>query len=297
MTDKIVLITGANEATCSETETRRVLVSSRGAGWNDLTLEQREAAPGGKDQPPLPVHIVCLNLGEQCDLWQKRDGRTRRHVQPYGDAVLMPAGCASHWRWMTPARNLYLQIAPELIFRTAAEIGSRVPELTHSFGASDPRLLHLGLALKEEAQTGGGNGLLFAQCLSTAVAAHLLAHYASAPPTVLSAHGLSASQMKRVTDHIKDHLHSGLSLAEIAETVHISPFHFARQFKRAMGKTLHEFVLECRVDAAKRLLRRPELSVGQVASQAGFSQQSHLAAHFRRVTGLSPAAFRRQFSS
>ncbi len=174
-------------------------------------------------------------------------------------------------------------------------MGGSATELKNSFGASDPRLLHLALALKEEAQTGGANGPLFAECLSTALAAHLLTQYGSVPPAgAPSAHGLSAPQVKRVTDYVQDHLHSDLSLAAVAEIVHVSPFHFARQFKRATGKTLHEFVLECRVDAAKRLLRRRDLSVGEVAGLAGFAQQSHLAAHFRRVTGLSPAAFRRQ---
>ncbi len=287
-----------NEQLCAGDKTRRVLVSSRGAGWNGLTLEQSEAAPGEKYQPPQRLHYLCLNLGERCDLWQQRDGQARHHIQPYGDTVFMPAGCESHWKWTTSSHALYMLIEPELVSRTAAEIGCPAPEPRNSFGASDPRLLHLALTLKEEAQTGGANGPLFAQCLSTAVAAHLLTQYGSAPPAgAASTHGLSASQIKRVTDYIKGHLHSDLSLAEIAETVHVSPFHFARQFKRATGKTLHEFVLECRVDAAKRLLRRPDLSVGQVASQAGFAQQSHLAAHLRRVTGLSPAAFRRQFFS
>lgn len=267
------------------------------AAWEGLTLQQGEAAPGEKSSPARPVHTVCLNLTERHDLWQQRDGQTRNHSQPYGEAIVMPAGRESHWRWTTSSHALYLLLEPEMVSRTAAEIGSFTPELRNSFGAIDPRLLHLALALKEEAQTGGANGLLFAQCLSTAVAAHLLAQYGSAPRTAPSTPGLSALQIKRVTDHIKEHLHSDLSLAGIAAIAHASPFHLARQFKRATGKTLHEFVLDCRLDAAKRLLSRSERSVGQIAGDVGFAQQSHLAAHFKRTTGLSPLAFRRQFGS
>lgn len=260
-----------------------------------IGLELREAAPGEKSHPPLPVHIVCLNLGEHCDLWQKRDGRMRRHVQPYGDAVVLSAGYESHWRWTTLSRALYLTIEPELVRRTAAEVGRPTAELINSFGTADPRLLHLGLALQEEAQTGGANGLLFAQCLSTALAAHLLAQYGSAPPAAATAaHGLSALELVRVTDYVRSHLSADLSLAEIAAAAHASPFHLARQFKRTTGQTLHQFVVDCRVDAAKRLLSRSESSVGQIAGEVGFAQQSHLAAHFKRITGLSPLAFRRQ---
>ena len=265
------------------------------AVWEGLALQQGEAKPGEKRPPPQPVHTVCLNLREQCDLWQQRDGRSRHHIQPYGDAVFMPAGYQSHWKWATPSHALYLRIAPEIISRTAAETGRPAPELINNFGASDPRLLHLGLALKEEALTGGGNGPLFVQCLSTALAVHLLTHYNSAAVSQAPAtHGLSASQIARVTDYICSSLSADLSLAEIAAVAHVSPFHLARQFKRATGKTLHQFVVDCRVDAAKRLLSRSECSIGQIAGEVGFSQQSHLAAHFKRITGLSPLAFRRQ---
>ena len=255
-------------------------------------MQQGKAAPGEKSSPARPVHTLCLNLAERHDLWQHRDGQTQRHIQPYGEAIVMPAGRESRWRWTTPSHALYLLIEPQLVSRTAAEIGRSAPALRNSFGGSDPRLLHLALALKEEAQTGGANGPLFAQCLSTAVAAHLLTQYDSAPPAAPSAPGLSASQIKRVTDHIKEHLYSDLTLAGIAAVAHASPFHLARQFKRATGQTLHQFVVDCRLDAAKRLLSRSECTVGQIAAEVGFAQQSHLAAHFKRATGLSPLAFR-----
>lgn len=264
------------------------------AGWDGLALEQRHSAPGGADKPPLPVHFVYLNLGEPCDFWQQRDGRTCRQIQPYGDAVFMPAGCESRWKWRMPTTVLALLLEPDLVRRTAAETGRPAPELIHSFGASDPRLLHLGLALKEEALTGGVSGPLFVQCLATALAAHLIAHYSAAAHPVPAGHGLSGSQLARVTDYIHGNLCADLSLAEIAGVAHSSPFHLARQFKRATGKTLHQFVIDSRVEAARRLLSRSECSVGQIASEVGFSQQSHLAAHFKRVTGVSPLTFRRQ---
>ncbi len=290
--------TQSSDRVCADDTTRRVLVSSRGAGWDGLTLEQSVAAPGEKYQPPQRVHYLCLNIGERCDLWQQRDGRTHRHIQPYGDTVFMPAGYESRWKWTTSSHALYLLIEPGLVSRTAAEIGSSALDMRNSFGAGDPRLLHLALALKEEAQTGSANGPLFAQSLSTAVAAHLLTQYGgSAPRTASSAPGLSASQVKRVATHIQDHLQSDLSLAGIAAVTHASPFHLARQFKRATGQTLHEFVLDCRVQAAKRLLSQDTLSIGQIAGEVGFAQQSHLAAHFKRVTGLSPLAFRHHLAT
>ena len=280
----------------TEKSTERFL-SSEALGWKELRLEQQRVAPNEMDRPPLPEHFLCLNLEAECDFWQQRDGKSRRHRNQVGEMILMPAGQESRWRSRTATTTLHLLVQPEFLRRIARETGrGDRPEMVNCFGESDPQLLHLGLALKAEAETGGRNGLLFAECLFTAVAAHLLVHYNAVPKILVSpgVRGLSTAQVRRVTDYVRDNISSSLHLAEIAAVAQVSPFHFARLFKQATGKTPHGFVLECRVDAAGRLLRQNELSVGQIAGAVGFAQQSHLAAHFRRITGSSPTAFRRQ---
>ena len=268
------------------------------AAWNGLTLEQCRFAPGERDTPPRAEHLICLNLGERHELWLSSGGRTQRIVQGPGEMLLLPFGEARRAQHTAPAEVLHLLVQPEMVHRVAHEMGVSRTEMAARVEINDPRLWHLGLALREEAQTGG-SGPLFAECLVTAVAAHLLARYSTAPldAAVPGAHGLSASQLTCVTDYIRSSLAADLSLAEIAAVAHASPFHLARQFKRATGRTLHQFVVDCRIQAAKRLLRRSECSVSQVAGEVGFAQQSHLAAHFKRATGLSPLAFRRQFGT
>ena len=237
-------------------------------------------------------------LEAACDFWQQRDGETRRHCNQIGETILMPAGQESRWRSRNATTTLHLLVQPEFIRRIALETGrGDMPEMVNCFGASDPQLLHLGLALKAEAETGGRNGLLFAECLSTAVAVHLLQQYSSPGRRIaLQAPGLSPVQVRQVDEYVRENLSAGLSLGEIAGVVHLSPFHFARLWKQATGSTIHQFVIGCRIQAAKRLLRQDSLSIGQVASEVGFAQQSHLAGHFRRATGLSPTEFRRDLS-
>ena len=272
--------------------------ASSGFVWNDLTLTSEHKDPDESDLLPVAQHFVCINLGAPCTIWQERSGQAHLRHQTPGDVLFMPAGQPSRWRWETPAHVLHLLIQPHLVRRVAAESGLAAPDLVNNFGAEDPRLLHLGLALKAEAEAGGGNGALFVESLSTALAAHLLRHYSrSTTRPSLPGHGLSESEIRRVAAYVRENLTSALTLAEIAGVVNVSPFHFVRLWKRATGETPHQFVIGCRVEAAKRLLRRGDLSVGQVAGQVGFAQQSHLAGHFKRATGLSPVAFRRYQSS
>ena len=60
-----------------------------------------------------------------------------------------------------------------------------------------------------------------------------------------------------------------------------------------MGVAVHQYVIQRRVERAKTLLLRDETSITQIALEAGFAHQSHLARHMRRVLGLPPRALKR----
>jgi AraC family transcriptional regulator len=73
----------------------------------------------------------------------------------------------------------------------------------------------------------------------------------------------------------------------------LSPYHFARMFRRAVGVPPHQYVLQRRVERAKGLLLAGRLGLSDVALAVGFSDQSHLTRVFRRAVGITPARFRR----
>jgi AraC family transcriptional regulator len=79
----------------------------------------------------------------------------------------------------------------------------------------------------------------------------------------------------------------------MAELVHLSPDHFARQFKAATGLAPYQFVIARRVERAQQLLcARQEVGLAEVALSAGFSDQSQLCFHFKRIVGVTPRRFR-----
>lgn len=84
-----------------------------------------------------------------------------------------------------------------------------------------------------------------------------------------------------------------MSLAEIAAIAQISPHYFASLFKQSMGIAPHQYVTKCRVERAKFLLAKRELSVIQVSQLVGFQSQSHFAKVFRKYIGITPQAFKK----
>jgi transcriptional regulator GlxA family with amidase domain len=104
--------------------------------------------------------------------------------------------------------------------------------------------------------------------------------------------GLTRTQLQQVLDYIHTHLDQDLSLAELAETLNLSPTHFATAFKQSIEVSPHQYVIQQRVERAKLMLSKTDLAIADIALQVGFSSQSHLNQQFKRLTGMTPKQVR-----
>src|SRR5438874_12823610 len=104
--------------------------------------------------------------------------------------------------------------------------------------------------------------------------------------------GLPAYRVRRVTQYIQDNLRRELRLAELSAVVHMSPYHFARLFKRSTGVSPHRFLVRQRIDEARALLAARTVPIAEIARAVGFRTPSHFTTTFRRVTGITPSAYR-----
>ena len=99
----------------------------------------------------------------------------------------------------------------------------------------------------------------------------------------------------RAVSQAKELLHAQLaappSLETLAAAVNLSPFHFARVFRRATGMPPHTWLMQQRIARARGLLQSGCLPL-EVATQLGFADQSHLSRQFKQVYGVGPGAYR-----
>jgi AraC family transcriptional regulator len=103
---------------------------------------------------------------------------------------------------------------------------------------------------------------------------------------------LPAYRLRRVAQYIQDNLRRELRLAELSALVHMSPYHFARLFKRTTGVPPHRFLIRHRIDEACALLAVRKAPIAEIARAVGFRTPSHFTTTFRRVTGMTPSAYR-----
>jgi len=104
--------------------------------------------------------------------------------------------------------------------------------------------------------------------------------------------GLSPAVTRRVCDYIEGHLDEKIRLDGMAALAGLSTDHFARAFHHSVGIPPHTYLLRRRLEQVEHMLRQTNASLSEIAQATGFSDQSHLARHFRRWAGMSPGQVR-----
>ena len=87
-----------------------------------------------------------------------------------------------------------------------------------------------------------------------------------------------------------------MTVRDIADELHISYYHLSHVFKQEMSLSLQDYLISCRMNEACRLLTDTYMSMGEIASSVGYSNQSHFSVQFKTLKGVSPGQYRRTYS-
>jgi AraC-like DNA-binding protein len=118
---------------------------------------------------------------------------------------------------------------------------------------------------------------------------HLVVRHADSrpffPPT-----GRDAQAVQQVREYLHAHVANPVSLADLAHLTGLKPLRVLRLFQKQMGLPPHAYLIQVRVQHAKQLLQTG-LAIAQVAADTGFTDQSHLNRHFKRLVGVTPGQY------
>lgn len=103
---------------------------------------------------------------------------------------------------------------------------------------------------------------------------------------------LDDERTAQAVGYMHDHFDQSPSLADIAQAVHVSPFHFHRLFSKQVGVSPKQYLQRKQLQAAKWLLRTTRLPIAAVAVRSGFSSHGHFTSTFHRVIGQIPSHYR-----
>jgi len=128
---------------------------------------------------------------------------------------------------------------------------------------------------------------------ASAILQACVAHEAEAGREGRPRGGLARWQLNRLVDYIDQHLAARITGEDLATLIEVSVGQLFRAFKASVGIPPLQYVLSRRLEFACSLLRTSREPLSQIALTAGFCDQSHLCRVFRRVLGVTPAAWKR----
>jgi AraC family transcriptional regulator len=239
-----------------------------------------------------PFHLLIVyERGERTDGETFIEGLPKSRLRKLtGRLCLVPAGhrFSEHQAPRIFARIIHLHVDP------AGPLLDQ--ELQFSEVEFKPRLFFEDrdlweTALKLKTQIDKPRPNIYAEALGVVLAHELIRLNATGIETPHG--GLAGWQQKRLVEYIDAHLDEEISLKDFANIANLSPYHFARAFKRSFGKPPHHYLNGRRIERAKTLLENPARSVTEVALAVGFADPVSFTAAFHRLVGTTPTKYRR----
>ena len=202
------------------------------------------------------------------------------------DRTLRSNLTAGRYIQILQSRDTYANLASEIVRGGVAELVPR-------YNLCDPLLSQLVSTIANEIADRGPFDAILIDALNTALAVQIT-RLCGDPAAIMRAPspGLSRDRLKRVHEYVEAHLDHRLSLNDLAAITSLSPYHFSRSFKQAIGVGPQRYIMQRRLERAKTLMRRTDLSLALIAREAGFADPSHLVSVFRREIGMTPGQYR-----
>jgi AraC family transcriptional regulator len=172
----------------------------------------------------------------------------------------------------------------------------RIRDLSYQPGAgvNDVTISCLGSLLLPALRHPDQATPLFLDHVLLAFGAHVAQTYGGMRPVSRPVQGgLAPWQERRAREFLLANIKRGVTLKEVARECGLSLGHFSHAFRRTQGVAPHKWLIEQRVMLCKEKLRDDRLSLSDVATECGFSDQSHLTRVFSQMVGASPGAWRR----
>ncbi|MBK5648468.1 MAG: helix-turn-helix transcriptional regulator [Acinetobacter sp.] len=270
------------------------LLDSFELGWDSLNLIYEIEPADETPEIKLGMDFICIALDNFCASFMM-DARWQHREYAKGDIIIIPSTQVFPRTQLdreTPLLELFLN--PNVLRYAASNFdNSENIELTQQLQVNDPLIEQMGLAMMAEVKIGGASSKLYIESMTTALTVHLLRRYCSQPSVIKEyTGGLAKYKLRQVVEYINTHLENNLTLAELAAAACTSPNYFASLFKQSMGITPHQYVMQCRIEKAKVLLKQGHLTLVEVSQQVGFQNQSHFTRVFKLHTNITPKVFK-----
>jgi AraC family transcriptional regulator len=274
-------------------------VRRRALRWSGMAAELVELTSHDRVEARFkaPVHLLIVH-----EQGMRREGETFVEGLPRSalrdlsrKLTFVPAG-HEYRAWQeprTPTRLMYIYIDPATI-QSHAQTDFEESLLAPRLYIEDKTLWDTALKIRRSIENPTVENRHYSEALGIVLIHEIMRLNRGGPrvePQIKG--GLAAWQQKAVTTYIEEHLAEQVSLATLAQLARLSVYYFCRAFKQSFGVPPHRYHINRRIERAKALLAKRNISVTEIGMTVGFSETSSFSAAFRKATGLTPSNYHR----
>lgn len=256
----------------------------------DYSVELQHSRPATLPAIYHNLHVVTVCLSGE--LLVVREGAGNRSSTQFvrGESGIRSAGPGQQVTWPAGAHCLYVHLHPRVIRRLGqAILGTPGVGLETRPWLRDPVIRDIGLQLHEVVTIRRSLDPRVVHDLVMALAHHVVVRYpAEAGPGI----HIGRLSIEETLDTFREGTLNWAGVTALANRCGLTRSHFSRRICSLTGMSPSAMVLGSRIEAAKHLLERCNISLAEVAYTAGFADQSHLTRAFRRASGITPARYR-----
>ena len=256
-----------------------------------IAIEPYRGAQGDGPENTSDKHILTMGAKQP----SRFDCHRVSYIKQPGSLSLIPAGMCPGMRAETDFDLVVCAFDSAFVNALDSELERRPEgELRYQVNLSDPATQQLMTLLIVDANEGHTTERLYTESLTHALAVRMLFLGRSTQPQTNNrgTNGLPRPVLRRIIERMRC-FSCDLSLQALANESGYSRVHFVRMFRAATGYSPHNYLLNLRLERARELLKKPSLSLIDIALDCGFSSHSHMSRLFHKSVGVTPSVYRR----
>lgn len=262
-----------------------------------MSVEMRREGPFSASFSATSDLVIIRHVGGEISADVYYSDRAYSRTLAEGGVLVIPPHSAFRLRVEQGGLNLYAALAlPQGVAVTGSR--DRRPDLSRPLMLASDEVLDGLLDMARDVvdiPMGVSSNLL--DSLASTILSHLTCAHSEQDDNkhrlLSNPHKTSSTMVTRAVEYMIGNLDRSITLSEVGGHVRCSASHLGRLFKTHLKASPHRYLLGLRVERAQLLLTATRLPIAHVALECGFASQEHLTRHFRRLSGTTPAAYRR----
>ncbi|WED23384.1 AraC family transcriptional regulator [Vibrio sp. JC009] len=273
-------------------------LSNHGLDWPGVIIEKGNSPHFYPTNVYTPYFYFALALDQDLNWSAERDGSLTSLKTSPGNIWINPPKTPFTHDISEPCYFVILAVEEkEFLANCPLNLEGKELQFLNNYNVLDETIKGIIELFLLETQAKGRNGKAYLRNMLSLLATHYIQNYSNyfdLQDVQLSSSKFDQGQVDKIDQYISDNIGKHISVEDLADLLRCSKFYFLREFKKLVGVTPYQYLMNKRLDQAKALLSSDKVNIASVGHELGFNDQSHFTRAFKSRFGMTPGQYIKQ---